>query len=134
MSVEKYLIVPQKDVDIEWPSIPVALFAIFVLLTCIIPLVIIDIWTIVYTSIYFPLMRIPRVRRSDYLFLDRARLRRLTFFQKIGCAYCGYANGVTAWCKAVANETEIYSCAIKHSLKRKGQEHQKDFYPYDKFQ
>ncbi len=134
MSLMNYIVTPQKDLKTEWPSYPVAFFALMVMLTCIIPLVIIDVWAVVYTSIFFPLMRIPPVRRRDYLVFDRAKLRKLAPIQRFGCLYCSYANGVTAWCKAVANMTELYTCAIRHSLERKGQEHQKDFYPYNKFQ
>jgi hypothetical protein len=60
-------------------------------------------------------------------------LKRLNFRQKISCAYCAYGNAVSSWVKAVMNQTETYSCAIKHSTERKGLEYQKDFLPYDKF-
>ena len=38
-----------------------------------------------------------------------------------------------AWVKAVINQTEIYSCAIKHKKPVKGQDHQNDFYEYEKY-
>jgi hypothetical protein len=38
-----------------------------------------------------------------------------------------------AWLKAVINQTEIYSCAIKHSTHVLGEENEKNFAPYKKF-
>jgi len=48
--------------------------------------------------------------------------------------YCGYANGLIAWIKATLNVTEAYSCAIKHSVNKQGQEHQRWFYEYGEFE
>ncbi len=103
------------------------------MLTGIIPLVAGHLWCWIYTKMYFPMVGIPPIPVRDYLVFDRMRLQKLNPLQKIGCLYCQYANGVTAWFKAVANMTEIYSCAIKQSLMVKGQEHQKEFHAYEKF-
>lgn len=81
----------------------------------------------------FRIFGIPRVPFSDYLLLDRAQLRKLNLVQRVGCVYCEYANALIAWTKANINILEAYSCAIKHSAHRKGQEHQDTFYPYGKF-
>lgn len=86
-----------------------------------------------YQQIYFSIYEIPKANFRDYCIIDRHKLRKLNFFQKCGCVYCGYANGVAAWIKVVGNRTEVYSCAIKHSVHKEGQEHQKEFFEYKKF-
>ena len=61
--------------------------------------------------------------------MERWDLKKLSFLQKINCVYCEYANGILAFAKAVGNQTEIYSCAIKHRHALKGHEYEKKFYP-----
>lgn len=87
----------------------------------------------VYQHIYFSIFEIPKVRIADYFIIDRHKLKKINMMQKIACAYCGYCNGLSAWLQAVANRTELYSCAIKHKTPALGQEHQKDFYAYEDF-
>ena len=87
----------------------------------------------VYQEVYFSIYGIPKVRLSDYLILDRMKLKGLNIFQRLGCEYCGYANALAAWIKAVVNTTETYSCAIKHDVWKKGQEHQEEFASYKTF-
>lgn len=65
--------------------------------------------------------------------LDRYELSKLSFMQKLNCVYCGYANGIIAYGKAIVNQTEIYSCAIKHTRTPKGHEHHKGFYDWREF-
>jgi hypothetical protein len=90
----------------------------------IIPLVIVDIWTEIYHRICFPLCRIPYVKRSDYInFDDRTRLKYLTGLQKISCLYCAYANGLVAYIREIAAQTEKYWCGIMH--KKDNLEHHK---------
>ena len=124
----------QHGKKIHWPAAPLTIIAFIVLLSCVIPLVITHVWCWFYIQTYFRLLNIPRPRLRDYLVFDRARLQKLNWIQKFGCAYCSYGNGLTAWFKATANMTEIYSCAIKHSVQLKGHEHQEKFYEYDDFQ
>ncbi len=94
---------------------------------CLIPLVIVDLFVWQFQNIYFRLAEIPRIERRKYVILDRYQLAKLTFFQKVNCLYCEYANGVVAYAKAVVNQMELYSCAIKHASHPLGQEHQKNF-------
>jgi hypothetical protein len=89
---------------------------------------------LIYQQIYFSIYDIPKARFLDYCIIDRHKLKKLNWLQKCGCAYCGYANGVAAWIKVIANRTEVYSCAIKHSVHKEGQEHQKEFFEYSNFQ
>ena len=99
----------------------------------IIPIAFCHVCTWLYQEIYFSIYKIPKVRLREFLAVDRGQLKSLNWYQKIACVYCGYANAATAWFKAVTNQTEIYSCAIKHNTMKKGQEHQKEFYAYEEF-
>ncbi len=98
----------------------------------IIPVIIIDIWGEVYHRICFPLYGLKYVRRKDYIKIDRHKLKYLNWYQKIGCAYCGYVNGVLAFFTEVVGRTEQYWCGIKHEKGGRFKEprHQKDFVEY----
>lgn len=78
------------------------------------PIAFLDITVSLYQAICFRLWRLPQVRRSEYVILDRHRLEYLDVFQKLNCIYCGYANGVMAYARVVAAETERYWCPVKH--------------------
>lgn len=97
------------------------------------PIVIIHTTLWIYQQIYFSIYGIPKAQFREYLIIDRHKLKQLNWGQKLACMYCGYANAVAAWCKVVANRTEVYSCAIKHSVMKEGQEHQKEFFEYEDF-
>jgi len=97
-----------------------------------IPLVILDIVTEIYHQIGFRLLGIERVKRSKYFQNDRYKLKYLNFAEKIGCTYCGYANGWLAYASEIAARTEKFYCAIKHE-KRQGMykpKHHKEFHEY----
>lgn len=100
----------------------------------VIPLILLDIILWQFQHIYFRIMEIPRLSRDKYVILDRYKLTKLTAWQKIHCFYCEYANGVIAYAKAVINQMELYSCAIKHDHHPLGQDHQKDFFEREKFE
>ena len=68
-----------------------------------------------YQAICFPIYKIPKVRRRDYLVFDRHHLAYLNIIEKINCAYCSYANGAIAFVREVAARTEVYWCPIKHA-------------------
>lgn len=126
--------IPRKDVAYEGTRGFVRTFAAGVLIYAMIaPLLALDACFSLYQAVYFPLQGIPQVRRRDYIVIDRGRLQKLTWLQRLNCVYCDYANGLIAWVKAVVNLTEIYSCAIKHGTPKRGQEHQTGFYEYQDF-
>ena len=81
----------------------------------IVPLLLLDLSVQLYQALCFPAYGIARVRRSDYVILDRHRLDYLNGLQKLNCVYCGYANGVIAFAREVAARTEQYWCPIRHS-------------------
>lgn len=80
----------------------------------VIPIAILDVFCTLYQAIFFPAYKIPKVKRSKYLSIDRKKLSYLTFVQKLNCVYCDYANGVLAYATEVAGRTEWYWCPIKH--------------------
>lgn len=90
-----------------------------VIWSCIIPIVLLDVFMVVYQAICFPIYGIPKVKRSDYIKLDRRHLAYLNWAEKFNCEYCGYANGVLACASEVAARTEQYWCPIKHALRMK---------------
>jgi len=83
----------------------------------VVPFVCLDAWLFAYQAICFRLYRIPAVRRSDYVSIDRRRLRYLNGIERFNCIYCGYTNGILAFCVEVAARTEQYWCPIKHARK-----------------
>nr|WP_278254393.1 hypothetical protein [Sphingobium sp. BYY-5] len=88
-----------------------------IIYSMIIPLVLIDLWTSLYQAICFRAYSIPRVRRADYIALDRSQLGYLNWIEALNCSFCGYGNGVIAYVREVASRTEQYWCPIKHALR-----------------
>lgn len=115
------------------PNILLLAVATFMIYSMIVPYVICDIWTNLYQIFYFKIMGIPTIDRREYFTLDRGKLSKLNVLQKTNCVYCGYINGLVAWQKAVANQTELYSCAIKHKEEIAGQEHHEEFFEYEEY-
>lgn len=83
----------------------------------IIPAVFLDICITIYHAAAFPLYRIPKIKRSDYIIYDRRFLDYLNVVQKIHCLYCSYVNGVFAYAVEIAARTERYWCPIKAANK-----------------
>lgn len=88
-----------------------------VIWSCLVPAVCMDAVVSVYQSICFRVYKIPRVRRSDYIVIDRHNLSYLNIIEKINCVYCGYFNGLLAYIQEIAARTEQYWCPIKHARK-----------------
>ncbi len=83
------------------------------------PLVFLDIVVSIYHAVAFPLYRIPKVKRSDYINFDRRYLDYLNLLQKVNCLYCSYTNGLIAYVMEIAARTERYWCPIKAAQKPK---------------
>ncbi|MAY67571.1 MAG: hypothetical protein CMM77_10625 [Rhodospirillaceae bacterium] len=83
----------------------------------VVPFVILDLGVSVYQAVCFTVWRMQRVRRADYVVIDRHRLPYLNVIEKLNCLYCGYANGVITYTREVASRTEQYWCPIKHALR-----------------
>jgi len=84
-----------------------------------IPFLMMDLFVTVYQTICFPVYRIPKVKRSDYLVFDRGDLPYLNVIEKFNCFYCSYGNGVAGYTREVASRTEQYWCPIKHARRIK---------------
>lgn len=86
---------------------------------CVIPIFALDLTMMFYQAVCFPVYGIPKVKRRDYVILDRQRLGYLNWAEKLNCYYCGYANGVLACITEIAARTEQHWCPIKHALRTK---------------
>jgi hypothetical protein len=97
----------------------------------LIPLAMLDAWVSLYQAICFRLWGLRRVRRRDYLVIDRHQLAYLNALEKLNCIFCGYANGLLAYVREVAARTEQYWCPIRHRRKvKQPHAHYADFVPY----
>ena len=85
----------------------------------LVPFAVVDIVAEIYHRICFPLYNSPYVKRSEYIKIDRHKLKYLNFFQKISCAYCGYANGLLAYWSEIVGRTEKYWCGIMHKKRKR---------------
>jgi len=90
------------------PFIWLPLFAILIL----------DLMVSIYQAICFPVYGIEKVKRDAYILVrDRNKLQYLNATEKLGCMYCGYANGFLLYAKEIAGRTEKYWCGIMHENK-----------------
>ncbi|DAB40890.1 MAG TPA: hypothetical protein CFH81_00880 [Sulfurovum sp. UBA12169] len=80
-----------------------------------IPAFLVDIFVTIFQYICFPIYKIPKVKRSDYIVMDRYTLFYLDQVEKINCWYCEYFNGVIYYVREIAARTEQFWCPIKHS-------------------
>jgi hypothetical protein len=94
---------------------PLVILTAPVIYAMIVPLVLLDLFVSLYQAICFPVYRIPKVRRGDYIIFDRHYLAYLNAIEKLNCAYCSYANGLIAYVREIAARTEQYWCPIKHA-------------------
>jgi hypothetical protein len=85
----------------------------------LIPAILMDLSISIYQAICFPVYGIPKVRRQEYIILDRRYLSYLNIIEKFNCVYCGYFNGVIAYVQEISARTEQYWCPIKHARKMK---------------
>ncbi len=96
-------------------SRPLVLLTLPVVWSCILPALLMDLMITIYQAICFPVFGIPKVRRGDFIVLDRHNLSYLNAIEKMNCMYCGYFNGVVAYAREMAARTEQHWCPIKHA-------------------
>jgi len=97
----------------------------------IIPAVVMDLFVSFYQWTCFPLYGIPKVKRRDYIAIDRHRLTYLNLLQKLNCVYCGYFNGLVAYVREISARTEQFWCPIRHARRlRSVHRHYRYFLPY----
>lgn len=82
-----------------------------------IPLLMLDACVSFYQAVCFPIYRVTKVRRSDYIVFDRRHLGYLNFIEKFHCTYCEYGTGLMGYMSEILARTEQYFCPIKHAHK-----------------
>ena len=88
-----------------------------IIYSMIFPLLMLDFFVSVYQATCFPIYGVIKVRRRDYIVLDRHHLEYLNFIEKFHCTYCAYGAGLTAYICEIVSRTEQYFCPIKHAHK-----------------
>ncbi|NMM37013.1 MAG: hypothetical protein HHJ09_05775 [Glaciimonas sp.] len=86
----------------------------------LIPLLFFDLCITLYQATCFPIYGISKVRRSDYIVIDRQQLGYLNFIEKFHCTYCAYGTGLISYIGEIISRTEQYFCPIKHARKMLG--------------
>ena len=96
---------------------PLVVLSAPVIYSLILPFVLLDLFVTLYQRICFPVYGIARVKRADFIRIDRHHLAYLNGLQKLNCIYCGYCNGLIGYVQEVAGRTEAYWCPIKHAAR-----------------
>jgi hypothetical protein len=114
---EKQRQIKQNVLNWILESRPESLLSVPFIYGMIVPFVIFDLSITLYQWICFPLYRINRVKRGNYIVIDRHHLQFLNGIERLNCTYCSYANGLLAYSREIASRTEQYWCPIKHARK-----------------
>jgi len=85
----------------------------------LLPAAILDLFVTLYQWICFPIYKITKVKRSDYIIIDRHMLGYLNSIEKLNCLYCSYFNGLMGYISEIAARTEQYWCPIRHATRMK---------------
>lgn len=83
----------------------------------IVPLALLDLGVGLFQLVCFTAWGMEKIKRSDYVIVDRHRLAYLNGIEKLNCLFCGYGNGVIAYAREAASRSEQYWCPIKHALR-----------------
>jgi len=86
----------------------------------LVPLALLDLCISLYQLACFPIYGITRVKRANYILIDRQYLAYLNIIEKADCMYCGYAVGMLGYASEILARTEQYFCPIKHARKMLG--------------
>lgn len=85
----------------------------------IFPFIFLDFTLLLFQYTCFAAWGVPRVKRADYIVIDRYHLQYLNSVEKLNCVFCGYGNGLFAYAREISSRTEQYWCPIKHMLRPK---------------
>lgn len=96
---------------------PMTVITAPVIYSLILPFALLDLCVMIYQVVCFPVYGIEKVRRADFIRVDRHHLAYLNWLQKLNCVYCGYCNGLIGYVQEVAGRTEAYWCPIKHAAR-----------------
>jgi len=99
---------------------PINLLTAPIIYGMVLPMLLLDACISLYQAISFPVYKISKVKRGDYMIFDRHHLSYLNIVEKSHCIYCSYANGLLAYATEIIARTEQYFCPIKHARKMMG--------------
>ena len=99
---------------------PLNLITAPIIYSMIFPMLLLDLCVSFYQFTCFPIYKIPRVKRNDFIIFDRHHLSYLNWIEKSHCMYCTYGNGLLAYATEIIARTEQYFCPIKHARKMMG--------------
>ncbi len=99
---------------------PINLITAPIIYGMIAPMALLDLFLWFYQTTCFPIYKIKKVKRSDYMIFDRHQLSFLNSIEKFHCTYCAYGNGLIAYATEILARTEQYFCPIKHARKMIG--------------
>lgn len=88
-----------------------------IIYSMILPLIMFDLFVTIYQATCFPIYRIAKVRRANYIVMDHQHLAYLNIIEKMHCMYCSYAVGLLGYAQEITARTEQYFCPIKHARK-----------------
>jgi hypothetical protein len=98
---------------------------------CLIPAFFLDIFVSLFHAICFPIYKIAKVKRSDYIIIDRHKLSYLHIIEKANCWYCSYFNGLLGYVSEISGRTEQFWCPIRHASRTKNMhQYYKNFAKY----
>ena len=123
----KYLIHKKNNNELGFIALirrskPINLITGPIIYAMIFPIIFLDIFVWFYQFACFPLYKLEKFNRSQYIIFDRQELKYLDWISKFHCSYCAYAVGVINLVGAIIERTESYFCPIKHKLKRSNKE------------
>lgn len=104
-----------KWLDYVYESGTMKILTIPIIWSALIPAAFLDLVVNVFQLVCFPIYGIPRVKRGEYIVMDRHVLSYLNWIEKFNCAYCSYFNGLIAYVGEVAARTEQYWCPVRHA-------------------
>jgi len=104
-----------KWLDYVYESGTMKILTIPIIWSAVLPAAFMDLVVNVYQLVCFPIYGIPRVRRGEYVIMDRHVLSYLNWIEKLNCSYCSYFNGLIAFVTEVAARTEQYWCPVRHA-------------------
>ena len=99
---------------------PINLLTAPIIYGMVFPMLLLDVCIYFYQAICFPIYKIPKVKRYNYIIFDRHHLSYLNIVEKSHCVYCAYGNGLLAYATEIIARTEQYFCPIKHARKMMG--------------
>ena len=99
---------------------PINLLTAPIIYGMVIPMLLLDLCISFYQATCFPIYKIAKVKRSDFIIFDRHHLSYLNIIEKSHCMYCTYGNGLLAYATEIIARTEQYFCPIKHARKMMG--------------